>query len=194
MAIVGGLAGCSDGSVPQAPDVAASQESTSPAGVVEQENPPPVSSMESESTLPADSAEQESTPPTSTAESITGPAAEPYEPRTGDGVDVVYFETSAPCSCMAKVGDAIEYAVLTHFQDELQSGELRYFLMVSNAPANIDLVKTFNSQPFDLFIVESIDGQETMEPVYDIWNLTGDDAAMVDFVHTLVLSSLEGQQ
>jgi len=193
IAIAGLLAGCSDGSLPSAPDVAAPQETAPPAGAAEPETTPAESPVAQEAAPPASASQEETTPPVSSANAVTGPSTEPYEPRTEDGVDVVYFETSNPCSCMAAVGDTVEQAVLTHFQDELQSGELRFFLLVSNAPGNRDAVKEFNSQPFDLFVVEYQDGQGVIEPLYDLWSLTGDDEAIVDFVRTNVTSSLGRQ-
>jgi len=193
IAIAGLLVGCSDGSQAPAPDVAASQETVPPAGAAEPETAPIPKPAEQETTPPASASEEEDTPPVSPANAVTGPATEPYEPRKGNGVDVVYFETSNACSCMAAVGDAVEQAVLAHFQEELVSGELRFYLLVSNAPANGDVVKEFNSQPFDLFIVEYQDGQGTIEPLYGLWSLTGDDEAIIEFVRTSVSESLERQ-
>jgi hypothetical protein len=165
------------------PAEASPQESTPPAGAAEEVSPPPTSTTE-----------EASTPPTSPAEPVTGPAAERYTPRTGDGVDVVYFEAKDPCGCMAKVGDAIETAILTHFQDELQSGELRYFLVVSNLPENNDLVDMFDSQVFELCIADFQDGQMATEALAEIWILKDSPMKLEDFVRTRVLSSLEDQR
>lgn len=194
--VVALLAGCSSGSLPTPPPStdATPQDSTPPTVAAETETVPPAGPAEQQTIPLASPAEQESATPVDPANLITGPSAEQYAPRTENGVDVIYFETSNPCSCMAAVGDAIDRAILTYFQDELRSGELRYFLLVSNAPANMDLIKTFNSQPFDLFVAEYQDGQETVEPIYDIWRLTGDKEAIVDFVRTRILSSLEDQR
>ena len=180
------------------------QEILAPADVGQQELFPPADAGQQEILPPADSSQQEDKPPASASEQsvppeivvepVTGPASERYAPRTGDGVDVVYFETSKRCACTAKVGEAIEEAVLTYFQDELQSGVLRYFFIVSNDPDNIDLVEMFDSQPLELRIVKVQGGQMTAEPVKEIWSLKNSPSTLVDFVHTLVLSSLEGQQ
>ena len=198
------LAGCSSGAPALPPADASQQESLPPADASQQEILPPADVGQQELFPPADAGQQEDKPPASASEQsvppeivvepVAGPASERYAPRTGDGVDVVYFETSNPCGCMAKVGDAIEEAVLTYFQDELQSGVLRYFLIVSNDPDNIDLVEMFDSQPLELCIVKLQDGQMTVEPVNEIWSLKNSPSTLVDFVHTLVLSSLEGQQ
>ncbi len=117
----------------------------------------------------------------------------PYELRSGDGVDVVYFETAKPCDCMAEVGDAVELAIETHFASEIQSGELRFFVIVSDDAANDEMVDTFDSQPFDLFIVEFEDGRGTANPVYEIWNLMGDNDAIIEFVRSIVQKRLDGQ-
>lgn len=120
-------------------------------------------------------------------------ATEPYALRTGDGVDVVYFETAEPCDCMAEVGDAVELAIQTYFEDEVRRGKLRFFVVVSDDASNSELVETFNSQPFDLFVVEFDDGQGMATPVYEIWNLMGDNEAIVELVRAAVQKSLDGQ-
>ena len=165
------------------PTEASPQESTPPAGAAEEVSPPPTSTTE-----------EPSTPPTSPAEPVTGPWAERYTPRTDDGVDVVYFEAKNPCACMAKIGDAIEKTILTYFQDELQSGELRYFVVVSNLPENNDLVDMFDSQVFELCIAEFQDGRMATEALAEIWLLKNSPSELEDFVRTRVLSSLEAQR
>jgi len=176
------------------PTQASPQENMPPASATEAESPPPASAAEEVSPPPTSTTEEVSTPPTNPAEPVTGPSAERYTPRTGDGVDVVYFEAKNPCGCMAKVGDAIEKAILTHFQDELQSGELRYFLIVSNLPENNDLVDMFDSQVFELCIAEFQDGQMATEALAEIWILKDSPSKLEDFVHTRILSSLEAQR
>ena len=105
-------------------------------------------------------------------------------------MDVVYFETEKPCECMAEVGDSVERAVQTYFKNELQRGALRFFVVVSDDPANKELVSTFNSQTFDLFVVQYEDGRSTATPVHDIWGLMGDNEAIVLFTKSLIEQSL----
>jgi len=144
--------------------------------------------------LAAGCSDSNPTPPPANASQQGGVrSAEPYELRTGDGVDVVYFEIAKPCDCMAEVGDAVELAIQTYFEEEVRSGELRFFVIVSDDEANSALVKLFNSQPFDLFVVSFDDGQGLAEPVYDIWNLMGDNEAIVELVRAAVQKSLDGQ-
>jgi len=134
------------------------------------------------------------TPPPADASPQGGvQSTQPYELRTGDGVDVVYFETAEPCDCMAEEGDAVERAMETYFGDQIRSGELRFFVIVSDDTANAELVKMFNSQPFDMFVVEFEDGKGMANPVYEIWNLMGDNEAIVEFVRARVQQSLAGQ-
>lgn len=165
------------------PTEASPQESTPPAGAPEEVSPPPPSAPE-----------EESAPPASPAEPVTGPAAERYTPRTGDGVDVVYFEAKDPCSCMAKVRYAVEAAILTHFQDELQSGELRYFVIVSNLPENDDLVEMFDAQVYGLSVAEFRQGQMMAQSVDEIWIDKNSPTKVADIVYTRVLNSLEAQR
>jgi len=117
---------------------------------------------------------------------------ETYVARTGDGVDVVYFEVAKPCDCMAEVGDAVELAIDNNFADELQSGELRFFHVVSDDPQNSSMLEDFDAQPFDLMIVTFEDGRGTVQPVYEIWNLMGDNEAIQEFVRAAVETSLKG--
>lgn len=134
------------------------------------------------------------TPPPADASQPSGVrSTQPYELRTGDGVDVVYFETAEPCDCMAEVGDAVELAIQTYFEDEVRSGKLRFFVVISDDSSNSGLVKTFNSQPFDMFMVEFDNGKGLATPVYEIWNLMGDNDAIIELVRTLVQKSLDGQ-
>ncbi|MCK9356655.1 MAG: hypothetical protein M0R22_05875 [Dehalococcoidia bacterium] len=134
------------------------------------------------------------TPPPAGASQQSGVrSTQPYELRTGDGVDIVYFETAEPCDCMAEVGDAVERSIETYFQEEIRSGVLRFFVVVSDDSANSGLVKTFNSQPFDMFVVEFDDGKGLATPVYEIWNLMGDNDAIIELVRALVQKSLDGQ-
>ncbi len=185
-------------SVPNVPpqdadSLATEQEAISPASPVEQEIVPDVNDEEEEG-APAVVETQETVPSVTLAEPVTGPSVERYAPRTTNGVDVVYFEPTNICACTAKVGDTIEKAVLTYFQDELQSGELRYFLVVSNDPENNDLMKTFDSQPLELRIVEYKDGHTTSEAVNEIWTLKNSPSTLEKFVHTLVQDDLEAQR
>ena len=190
--IVVALAGCS-GNGPQptqnAPAPVAPPASThegaaaSPSGVVEHETAPVTEAPEEPTVTPAGDELV-----------VTSPLPGPYVPGSSDSVDVVYFETSNPCSCMAEVGDAVEYAILTNFQAELQSGELRFFLLVSNAPDNMDLVKQLKSQPFDLFVIAPADAPGTVEPVYELWSLTGNREAIVEFMRELISATLQEQR
>ncbi len=95
---------------------------------------------------------------------------------------------------MARIGDTIERAILTYFQDELQSGELRYFVIVSNLPENNDLVDMFDSQVLELCIAEFQDGQMATESLAEVWTLKNSPSELEDFVHTRVLSSFEDQR
>ncbi len=200
------LSGCSAGSVPVPPQssvpeattppaVLERQEITPPAGAVEQQTLPTVPAVEDDGpSVPSDDAQENSATPASYSEPVTGPSEELYALRTDDGVDVVYFMTSNPCSCMIEFSDAIEQSILTNFQNELQSGELRYFVMVSNAPDNMDYVEAFNAQPFDLFIVDYVDGQGTAEPSAEVWTYQGDDEAVMEYVRTQVAEKLDSHR
>lgn len=172
----------------------AEEEAATPASSVEQEIVPSATDVDEEDAPAVIESQEETSPPAVVAEPMTGPSVDGYAPRTTNGVDVIYFEPTGICACTAAVGDAVEMAVLTYFQDELQSGELRYFFVVSNDPVNRDLVYSFDSQPLELQIVEFKDGQMKNEAVNEIWTLKSSPATIVEFVHARVLSSLGAQQ
>ena len=116
-----------------------------------------------------------------------------YVARTDDGVDVVYFEVTKPCDCMAEVGDAVALSIDNNFGAELESGALRFFDIVSDDPENKSVLEMFEAQPFDLFIVTYEGGSSVVEPVYEIWNLMGDNEAIEEFVRAAVETSLKSQ-
>ncbi|NLE96171.1 MAG: hypothetical protein GX600_10920 [Dehalococcoidia bacterium] len=198
------LSGCSSGSMPTTPTADVPTETTPPSGVVEPGGSQPAEEPQASVPASAASGEPEATPPTHSEEEsappanddgrIIGPSTGPYTERNGDGVDLLYFETTNACACMIEVGDAVESAVLTDFQTELRSGELRFYMLFSNSPENMDLVKSLGAQPFDLFIGPFKDGQGRLEPDYGIWSLTGNNEAIEELVRNLVLDSLKEQR
>ncbi|MFC2008472.1 hypothetical protein ACFLUT_00245 [Chloroflexota bacterium] len=129
-------------------------------------------------------------PPADASEQQVG-QQEAYVARTDDGVDVVYFEVAKPCDCMAEVGDAVALSIDNSFAAELQNGELRFFEIVSDDAQNKSVLETFEAQPFDLFIVRYEGGNSTAEPVYEIWNLMGDNEAIGEYVRVAVEASLK---
>jgi hypothetical protein len=118
------------------------------------------------------------TPPPAQASGQTDSPQGSYEPRTNSGVDVLYFEESNPCECMAEVGVVIKNSVRTHFVKELQSGDLRFFVVHSDDWSNRSTFELFKNQPFDLFIVVFEDGRGVATPVYEFWSFMGDDEAV----------------
>lgn len=113
-----------------------------------------------------------------------------YELRGDTGVDVLYFEESNACDCMAEVGAVVKNAVNTHFAKELQSGKLRFFVIHTDDWANRATFEMFNNQPFDLFIVEVEDGRGLATPVYEFWSMMGDNEAIELYVKARVAESL----
>lgn len=133
---------------------------------------------------------QGATPPPAQASGQTTAPQGTYEMRGDTGVDVLYFETADPCDCMAEVGVAIKNSVTTHFAKELRSGELRFFVIVSDDWANRKTFELFNNQPFDLFVVEFEDGSGVATPVNEFWSMMGDNEAIDLFIKARVEESL----
>jgi len=139
---------------------------------------------------PADASEQPAEQPTEQP-SVQG--YDSFQPRQGDGVDVLYFEEGGACDCMAEVGDAVEHSIRSNFAAELESGDLRFFIVASDDPANEATVEMFDAQLFDLFIIEYSDGRGEATPVYEIWTFMGDDDAIESYVKGLVEGALADQ-
>ena len=105
-------------------------------------------------------------------------------------VDLVYFHTGNACGCLAEVGDVIETAVRTHFPEEMEQKTVRFFSVISDDPANQHLVRMYESQAFDLFLVTYEGGEAQATQVYEIWSLLGDNEAIALTVKSRVADSL----
>ncbi|MGA9047821.1 MAG: hypothetical protein WB588_02405 [Dehalococcoidia bacterium] len=116
-------------------------------------------------------------------------------PVKPDKVELVYFHTKAPCHCMALVGDSIQYVVDTYFKDEQADGTLKLTTIVSDDPANIDLVKKYDTLVFALWVTERRGSIEKTYTVDDIWLMTGDENKdkLVNFLRTKLTDILEGK-
>ena len=105
-------------------------------------------------------------------------------------VDLVYFHTANPCGCMAEIGDVIDSALQTHFADEMDRKTVRFFTVVSDDPANENLVRMYGSQQFDLFLVTYEGGKARSTQVYEIWALLGDNEAIALAVKSRVADAV----
>jgi hypothetical protein len=116
-------------------------------------------------------------------------------PAKPDKVELVYFHTKAPCHCMALVGDSIQYVVDTYFKDEQANGKLKLTMIVSDDPANFELVKKYDTLVFALWVTERRGSIEKTYTVDDIWLMTGDENKdkLVNFLRTKLTDILEGK-
>jgi len=115
-------------------------------------------------------------------------------PAKPDKVELVYFHTKAPCHCMALVGDSIVYVVDTYFKDEQANGKLTFTSVVSDDPANIDLVKKYDTLVFALFVTERRGSMEKTYTLDDIWLMTGDENKdkLVNYIRAKLTDILAG--
>jgi len=142
--------------------------------------------------LPVGCSSDSSTPPPAGADSVAYGTS--YTPRSDDGVDVIYFEETNACDCMAEVGNVIKETVATHFAQELGDGSLRFFVIASDDWANRATFEMFNNQAFDLFIVVFEDGRGVASPVNEFWTMMGDNEAIEQYVAARITSSLSGDK
>ena len=119
----------------------------------------------------------------------------PIRPLMPDRVELIYFHTKNPCHCMAVVGDNIKYAVDTYFKDEVAGGRVSLTMIVSDDPANLELLKKYDAMVFSLFIREVRGDSERVYPVGEIWEMTGDSNRdrLVDFIRVKLGNVLEGK-
>ena len=112
-----------------------------------------------------------------------------------DSVELIYFHTKLACHCMAAVQDNIKYAVDTYFANEAATGKVKLTMIVSDDPANAEIVKRYDAMPFVLFIKETRGNKARTYPVSDIWNLTGDDNRdkLINFIKVTVTDILDGK-
>jgi hypothetical protein len=113
-----------------------------------------------------------------------------------DSVELIYFHTKVACHCMMTVEDNIKYAVDTYFVNETASGKVKLTMIVSDDPANADIVKRYDAMPFVLFITETRGKNARTYPVSDIWNMTGDDNRdkLINFIKLTVTDILDGKR
>ncbi len=112
-----------------------------------------------------------------------------------DSVELIYFHTKVACHCMSTVQDNIKYAVDTYFANETATGKVKLTMIVSDDPANEELVKRYDALPFVLFIKETRGNKARTYPVSDIWNMTGDDNRdkLINFIKVTVTDILDGK-
>jgi len=115
---------------------------------------------------------------------VASPAQSPLR------VDMVYFHTGNPCGCMAEVEGVIDSSLRTYFPEEMEAKTIRFFSVVSDDPANQDLVRMYGSQQFDLFLVTYEGGRAEATQVYEIWSLLGDNEAIALAVESRVAEKL----
>jgi len=112
-----------------------------------------------------------------------------------DSVELIYFHTKIACHCMLAVQENIKYAVDTYFANETATGKVKLTMIVSDDPANADIVKRYDAMPFVLFIKETQGSKARTYPVSDIWNMTGDDNRdkLVNFIKMTITDILDGK-
>ncbi|MHB8085812.1 MAG: hypothetical protein ACYDHZ_08300, partial [Dehalococcoidia bacterium] len=88
-----------------------------------------------------------------------------------------------------------QYAVDTYFKDEQADGRLKLTTIISDDPANFDLVKKYDTLVFALWVTERRGGIEKTYAVDDIWLMTGDENKdkLVSFLRTKLTDILEGK-
>jgi hypothetical protein len=108
-------------------------------------------------------------------------------------VELVYFHTKESCHCMTVVKDNLKYALEKNFSKEIADGRVKLITIVSDDPANAELLKAYDAMLFSLYIKEIRPENERISLISEIWNMTGDDnrEKLANFIRIKVSSALE---
>lgn len=110
-----------------------------------------------------------------------------------DRLEIVYFHRANPCHCMAVVEGYIKQVIYLDFASEEASGKIVYRSVVSDDPANKELVKKYRAYLFQLFFTEYRGKQERTYPVDQIWALRDDPEKLKSFLRETIAKSLKGE-
>jgi hypothetical protein len=93
------------------------------------------------------------------------------------------------------VGDSIKYVVDTYFKDEQANGKLKLTMIVSDDPANFELVKKYDTLVFALWVTERRGSIEKTYTLDDIWLMTGDQDKdkLISYIRLKLTDILEGK-
>lgn len=94
---------------------------------------------------------------------------------------------------MTVVKDNLKYALEKNFSKEIADGRVKLITIVSDDPANAELLKAYDAMLFSLYIKEIRPENERISLISEIWNMTGDDnrEKLANFIRIKVSSALE---
>lgn len=110
-----------------------------------------------------------------------------------DRLEIVYFHRANPCHCMAVVEGYIRQVIYLDFASEEANGKIVYKSVISDDPANKELVAKYRAYLFQLFFTEYRGKQERIYPVDQIWALRDDPERLRSFLRELITKSLNGE-
>lgn len=86
-----------------------------------------------------------------------------------DYVEVIYFHRKRRCEACTFAEERIKYIVNTYFQNDLQSGRLKFSIYEVEDKNNSELVKKYGAIGSQLFINRIINGTEHIRYIEEIW-------------------------
>ncbi len=88
-------------------------------------------------------------------------------------IRVVKFEPARPCRSCTLLGNFAKETIELYFQEEYQSGKIRYETVNYQDPKNIDLVKKYGISGSSLVITVKNDGDEEIINANGMWSYVG---------------------
>ncbi len=110
-----------------------------------------------------------------------------------DRLEIVYFHRANPCHCLAVVEEYIRAVVYLDFNRELDEGKLVYKSIVSDDPANRNMLAKYRAYLFQLFFTEYRGKQERTYPVDGIWALRDSPEKLKSYLRDMIRKSLDGE-
>ena len=107
-------------------------------------------------------------------------------------VEVYHFHGTHQCFSCIEVGRLAEKTITTYFQDELESGKLKFAHVNGELFENKELVERFGPTGSSIWIGTTIDGQFYKEQNTNVWYKIGNEADYLSYFKSVLEKRLGG--
>jgi hypothetical protein len=116
-----------------------------------------------------------------------GPAKLHAAPTPSDGVIVYQFHRRFRCDACYKLEAAINEALKTHFQEDIETGKLVYRVLDLDAEGSNAYEKKYDFFYNTVIVVDIENGKETrFKNLEEVWELVDDKDAAMEFIRSHV--------
>jgi hypothetical protein len=121
----------------------------------------------------------------------TGPTILHAAPPPSDGVVVYQFHRRFRCDACYKLEAAINEALKTHFQEDIEAGKLIYRILDLDAEGSNAYEKKYDFFYNTVIVVDIENGHETrFKNLEEVWGMVDDKDAVIDFIKTHITEYL----